>query len=343
MKNRNLMGLISIIIVMMFATVEVTAQNTYDVMATAYGRTVTNVSVFVTRDNINALDEGGGQTPTCGPPFGYYDVFDSLRVNANDASVVLTFEAQNIDPDIDLQVQVLDENEDQVSGGCFSLDNNDMAIVTILPNKKYYIRYHDVGGNDEGTFDISISTNATLPVDLLRQSVTVDDLDVEIEFVTAQEVNSSVIIFEESLNGINWTELGQLDAAGNSHTLTTYVWKHTYQSSEIIAENRYYRVTAIDNDGSKGIFPIMTGVFELSNQLYTLVNDGINPLLKLGEIANKTIIRLQIYTSNGQLFSSQRVYSNENIYFREIVSQGTYFITLDDSYQQVAVEKIIIP
>lgn len=239
---------LSILILILFSiSHQSKGQNTYDTFATAFGRTVTNVTTFITRDNINALDEGEGQEPTCGPPFGYYDVFDSLRVNSNDLTVVLNFQAQNIDPEIILAIQVLDENKSQISGGCFQIVNGNSINVTIQPNLKYYVRYHDVGGNDEGTFDISISTDATLPVNWSRniEAKQVNE-SIFINWSVAQQINNEKFVIEYSRDSKNFVKIGKEMGEVNFSEEKDY---HYIDHSPTLGSN-YYRVKQVDLDGT---------------------------------------------------------------------------------------------
>jgi hypothetical protein len=89
------------------------------------------------------------------------------------------------------------------------------------------------------------STPIVLPVSFAFFNVTCESDKTKLTWQTSQEQNTSHFNIEKSDNGIRWTVIGSLPAAGNSNTAKTY----SFNDNNPVA-NTYYRVALYDADGS---------------------------------------------------------------------------------------------
>lgn len=104
-------------------------------------------------------------------------------------------------------------------------------------------------------FDIGSSSDNTLPIELLSFSANCNSSNnIDINWTTASEHNTSHFVLEKSRNGFNWLTIGKIPAAGNSTSLLHYSFVDSENSFEIM----YYRLTQFDNDGESESFPIAT-------------------------------------------------------------------------------------
>lgn len=85
----------------------------------------------------------------------------------------------------------------------------------------------------------------TLPVKLIGFNVARQQNNLIIEWSTAQEFNSDYFEVQRSDNGINWTSIATVNAAGNS----TSVKKYSYTDYANAASKVYYRLKQVDIDG----------------------------------------------------------------------------------------------
>ena len=90
------------------------------------------------------------------------------------------------------------------------------------------------------------SSISPLPIELLSfDAVTIDNRHVELIWQTSSETNNDFFTIERSIDGSNWEDLEQIDGAGTSNVLNTYVMvdKKPHQGLS------YYRLKQTDYDG----------------------------------------------------------------------------------------------
>jgi hypothetical protein len=164
---------------------------------------------------------------------------------------------------------------EQVSGGSnlsMKLDWNSVTGINGFNSTNAFVAHYiqsagnwdNIGGSVFGTtveasgissfspFTISSSVAfAPLPIELVSfQANCKDDNSIAVTWTTASEHNTSHYLVEKSRDGINWSELGQTAAAGNSTQLLNY----ELIDSEKASGTTYYRLTQYDNDGVYEVF-----------------------------------------------------------------------------------------
>ena len=92
----------------------------------------------------------------------------------------------------------------------------------------------------------TIQNSITLPVELISFTGTKQAEEVLLKWITASEKNSDYFVVEKSVDGINFTAIGNVSAAGNSNKLLNYTLT---DKSPWIGEN-YYRLKQVDKDGT---------------------------------------------------------------------------------------------
>ena len=92
------------------------------------------------------------------------------------------------------------------------------------------------------------TTEAFLPVTLIDWNIILKNSNVELSWTTTVEKNSNHFLVERSTNGINFTEVGRLNAAGNSDITNKYKYSDKLNSNHtgII----YYRLKSADRNGN---------------------------------------------------------------------------------------------
>jgi hypothetical protein len=106
-------------------------------------------------------------------------------------------------------------------------------------------------GKEKST--ITILDNTPMPVELMLFEAQCLDKSNEIKWVTASEHLSKNFILERSFDGINWEEIYDIEAAGNSMETIVY----SFEDERINSKMSYYRLNQFDIDGkSKQYGPI---------------------------------------------------------------------------------------
>jgi hypothetical protein len=88
--------------------------------------------------------------------------------------------------------------------------------------------------------------NAALPVELIFFKGTADGRTVKLEWATAQEENFSHFEVERSTNGIDFSEIGNIESLGGINTKTVYTFDNFVETSG----RYYYRIKSVDMDES---------------------------------------------------------------------------------------------
>ncbi|TRX58822.1 T9SS type A sorting domain-containing protein [Fulvivirga sp. M361] len=157
----------------------------------------------------------------------------------------------------------------------------------------------------DGTNSFQGCENTILPVELLYFTADYNRGSslIEIEWGTVTEVNSDYFIIERSVNGVDFDSLGYHPAAGNSHHTVKYSWSYPETGSG----RSYYRLKAVDRDGTFEYFDVISTVSLLPNSFRVSPNpiqgDHFNILKhnwSEGEL-------MYLYDSTGQLIKKIRM------------------------------------
>ena len=90
-----------------------------------------------------------------------------------------------------------------------------------------------------------------LPVELIRFEATCDKGAVQLAWSTGSELNAGHFVIERSGDGIAYHAIGQVLAAGNTHSLTNYAF-----ADDRPMEVGYYRLRQVDLDGTDKLGPV---------------------------------------------------------------------------------------
>ncbi len=136
-----------------------------------------------------------------------------------------------------------------ICGDWTQLDCNDDAVglapqITqpLAAGIRYLIRFWGYGG-ETGTFSICVQQLTALPLNLLSFSGQRVGNRHQLNWETSMEENTSHFEIEKSRDGINFTFLTQVAAAGsgaNSYTAT---------DAQLQTGDNYYRLRSVDKDG----------------------------------------------------------------------------------------------
>jgi hypothetical protein len=95
---------------------------------------------------------------------------------------------------------------------------------------------------------------AVLPIELVSFDCEWSGNNVNLNWVSASEINNDYFLIEYSTDGFNWVMVNKVEGAGNSSSLLEYTTTHYNVSSG----NHYYRLTQVDFDGKHETFNIIS-------------------------------------------------------------------------------------
>ncbi|MBX2844998.1 MAG: T9SS type A sorting domain-containing protein [Saprospiraceae bacterium] len=124
-----------------------------------------------------------------------------------------------------------------------------------------------VGVNDSGQQavllgDMTIISSTALPVELTDFSAEQKGSDVVLNWTTASEQDNDYFDVEYSIDGLNWTNLAQVDGQGSTSSTTQYNYTHN-QVVEAGYSVLYYRLRQVDFDGTTAYSSIQVVVIEV--------------------------------------------------------------------------------
>ncbi len=127
-----------------------------------------------------------------------------------------------------------------------------------------------------------------------------------ISWSTTSETNTAYFSIEASLNGIDFTEFGKADAAGNSTSFRSYNYVHR----EINYQSYSYRIKQVDINGNY----VYSKVIRLSATAFRLASLYPNPVKNKTTISfslkQTSVITVVISNTSGQVvFSTKQLYN----------------------------------
>ncbi|HSK11745.1 MAG TPA: T9SS type A sorting domain-containing protein, partial [Phnomibacter sp.] len=182
-----------------------------------------------------------------------------------------------------------------------------VVVDVNTPIGTYTIVYRicEIGGNparcDDAT--VTVTIDGVLPATGLRLMANRAGNDVNLNWVTISEQNTSHFILERSLDGTTFSPIpvgNRVAAAGNSNSQRSY----NQVDRNMVAPVVYYRVRLFDNDGS----------FRLSNVVAVRMAQGRefrvypNPVVNMFtvEFAENGVYRVDLISASGQLIQLHR-------------------------------------
>ncbi len=164
---------------------------------------------------------------------------------------------------------------------------------------------------------LPFGTPAAFPLPIKLLSFTANkatETSVNLNWTTSSEQNSDYYGVERSQDGVNWTEIGIVDAVGNSDTKMYY----DFNDNELPANNRtfhhqlYYKLRLVDQDGKFAYSDVRVVQLDNKNTNHTF-NIYPNPSLKFFNINLSGIsseygdIQMRIFDTMGKLVLEKKM------------------------------------
>jgi len=213
-----------------------------------------------------------GMSPTV--TFDYVDIesdaactSDRIEVSGSDYTISLCGESQG---DSDFGNGLSDGNcyFANQNGGCITIK---FVSNSSLEETGFCFDFDQIPvAEDTDCIDFEAATSS-VPVALVAFNAVAEKEHNLISWITASEINNQWQVIESSVDGINWTRLGQLRAQGGSE-LNSYSLKDTNPGSI-----SFYRLVAIDYDGYTESFDQVVVKRENNSNVLTISTLVPNP------------------------------------------------------------------
>lgn len=195
-----------------------------------------------------------------------------------------------------------------------------------------------------GTFSPFAISNSgdPLPVTLTQFSASCASDHVELNWQTASEQNSDVYIIERSENGIEWSPIDEVKAAGNSNQTIDY----SYMDYDKMRGTLYYQLQQVDMDGkTKTYGPISATCHQedLEVSIYPNPTDGDYSILVSSN--REENFEMYIEMANGTQVHQHTIHIKEgsnllNMHSKDLDS-GIYFVRITNG-SDTYLKKLII-
>jgi len=123
--------------------------------------------------------------------------------------------------------------------------SNQNHCFNAMQGETYYLVVDGEGGAQSPFYITGSAGSSLLPVTLVSFNGYKKQNHNLLQWQTASEKNSDNFVIERSNNGIDFKEIGSVDAAGNTNTLTDYEYKDVSAKNTV----NYYRLKQNDTDG----------------------------------------------------------------------------------------------
>ncbi|MFK7970683.1 MAG: T9SS type A sorting domain-containing protein, partial [Bacteroidia bacterium] len=206
----------------------------------------------------------------------------------------------------------------------------------------FRFRAHDTGAPAafvEGTVDINVGSSS-LPVTWVSFSAKkVNDIAVELDWVTSGESNNAHFIVEKSVDLESFSALSQVEAQ-NETGLQSY--QHVDRST--MEQRNYYRLKQVDQDGSFSYSSVIEVAFgeTLADNIILFPNPAQNILnisLPIGTM------ELELHDMAGRILERKTTeveFASEHLQWNvQDLSKGVYMITISDEQGNTTVKRFV--
>jgi len=176
-----------------------------------------------------------------------------------------------------------------------------------------------------------ISDVTALPVILLSFSGVAVNNTINLDWVTASELNNDFFMVERSMDGVNYDEITQINGAGTSNIEN----KYSYLDTEPLSGANYYRLRQVDFDGSFEYTKVIL-VFMLENhkklQVYPNPSNGTVNIVFNEQFIN-TKVNISLFNSLGNKVWTRSVQPDRPLLELSFINQfesGFYWLRIEN-------------
>jgi hypothetical protein len=211
--------------------------------------------------------------------------------------------------------------------------------ISAFPNgiHRFYSRTLDSLGRWSITNFVQFDKQTVLPVRWLSFTAAWQNKKVLLQWQTASEQNSSHFDIEFSKDGIYFSSIGQVQAAGNSNTISNYSLLHALP----LRGANYYRIRQVDRDGQFSYSEIRKLVLGDELPSMVLLNNPSNGSPVLAK-TNETKAQLSVFDMSGRKRKEIMVSGAITRIAVDELAAGTYTVVLHKEGKIIATDKFVV-
>ena len=247
--------------------------------------------------------------------FRYYDITPTNNINLN-AEISLNYFDAELNANFENTLSIF-KSEDFTNWSDLSFTSRNTVNNQVTRN----------GVNSFSRLTLS-SSNSPLPVHFILFNAKCENNKVEMIWKTAQEQNSTRFDVESSVDGLRWTVIGSVLAAGNSNIEKTYSFVDNNSMP-----NSFYRIAEYDLNGRTQYTSMIRSSCNTSD-VFNLWPNPSHDIVNLKIVSrNESAASIMLFDSKGALVKMQRaiVLRGSNQFFIDIrlLANGIYSLSVD--------------
>jgi ELWxxDGT repeat protein len=175
------------------------------------------------------------------------------------------------------------------------------------------------------------SSSVVLPVTLLNFSATYSKPDVLIQWQTSQEHNSSHFDIDRAKDGIDFSNIGTLNAAKNSSTTKDY----SFTDTKPMPGTNFYRLKMVDADGKFSYSKIVVIKLNDKNSVLQIFPNPAKNTLNIQVNGDNETATLEITDMSGRKVKEEKIQVNGNTSVSFDITnlqKGTYNLLLKSKF-----------
>ncbi len=210
-------------------------------------------------------------------------------------------------------------------------------LFMFLNNHIYFTA--DNGDNADGDRDLYIiDASVTLPVSLVNFTASLDNKAVDLNWTSTTEINTKNYTIQRSYTGLQFQNIGSVNAAGNSSKKLSY----QFTDADALSTNTnkiYYRLQITDNDGKVSVSSIAAVNISSNGNLLVLYPNPVKDNLVLISKNNTGKATIRISNANGKVVLTKQLENvqaeNQNKINVAALPKGVYYLEfLSDNSKQ---------
>jgi len=220
--------------------------------------------------------------------------------------------------------------------------NNYGVAFSYDPSTSTYTKLNDFSG-DNGSYPGStsfIEVNSALPLQLISFTGFNNGNKNILNWKTAAELNSNRYEVERSFDSRNFEKIGEVKSI---NSVNGHVYSYADNLNHISANDFYYRLKMIDNDGK----------YTYSNGVSIHVNNSNEKIAVLGNLAASYInvttpisilqkpLDAEIFNSNGVLVKRINITNSSTIIYIDKLAAGKYFISFNQDGKVIQTAQLV--
>jgi predicted MPP superfamily phosphohydrolase len=229
-------------------------------------------------------------------------------------------------------------------GNYYWPSNNAATTQTVLANTSipgtYDFTAVDVSGNNCLKDSFHVVVNGALAVSLASFTAALDKDKVLLDWATTQESNSKYFTVERSADGINFSFLGKLTAAGISSTSTRY---HLVDEAPLQGIN-YYRLSQTNTNGAITYYSVQKVLYHnnknFSAAIINIAKEKVNVIIST---AKNDLVKMRVVDMMGKEVLLESIVTNAGANSKNLeLKNGVYVLLLSNSSGERWSNKIVV-